>query len=157
MTAPCCYTDANGSSCHCQRRKDAEAALRMIVSHATMGRTTGAGQSVNDICVQITDVRNRIVRETKAAAIPAAPAPTVKVKPLVWVKHPTKDIWRCDTSSGVYKVFGIGASPSWDFDGFTSDGKLVQVSQLTATVEAAKAAAQADYEGRILSAIEVTP
>ena len=23
----CCYTDANGSSCHCQRRKDAEAAL----------------------------------------------------------------------------------------------------------------------------------
>jgi hypothetical protein len=27
MTAPCCYTDANGSSCHCQRAKVAEAAL----------------------------------------------------------------------------------------------------------------------------------
>jgi len=24
---PCCYTDANGSSCHCHRRKDAEAAI----------------------------------------------------------------------------------------------------------------------------------
>ena len=25
--APCCYTDANGSSCHCQRARVAEAAL----------------------------------------------------------------------------------------------------------------------------------
>ena len=24
---PCCYTDANGSSCHCQRAKIADAAL----------------------------------------------------------------------------------------------------------------------------------
>jgi hypothetical protein len=35
-----------------------KAKLRQIISHATMGQTDGEGMSVNDICVQITALRN---------------------------------------------------------------------------------------------------
>uniref|UniRef100_UPI0013048756 hypothetical protein n=1 Tax=Paracoccus sp. SY TaxID=1330255 RepID=UPI0013048756 len=41
--------------------------LRMIVSHATMGSTDGEGQSTNDICVQITALRNELYHDAKAA------------------------------------------------------------------------------------------
>lgn len=41
--------------------------LRMIVSHATMGTADGEGQSTNDICVQITDLRNELYQDGKAA------------------------------------------------------------------------------------------
>ncbi|WP_136682013.1 hypothetical protein [Falsirhodobacter xinxiangensis] len=41
--------------------------LRMIVSHATAGRTDGEGQSVNDICVQITALRNELWEDAQAA------------------------------------------------------------------------------------------
>lgn len=43
--------------------------LRMIVSHATMGSTDGEGQSTNDICVRITDLRNELYQDAKAAAL----------------------------------------------------------------------------------------
>ena len=43
--------------------------LRMIVSHATMGTTDGEGQSTNDICVQITALRNELYQDAKAAAL----------------------------------------------------------------------------------------
>ena len=72
-----------------------------------------------------------------------------KVKPLEWVKHPRIDAWRCDTLIGIYKVFGTGRKPSWDFDGFSN-----HISTVADTTEAAFAAAQADYESRIFSVLE---
>ncbi len=77
-----------------------------------------------------------------------------KVKPLEWVKHPKADIWRCDTAIGAFKVFsgfGLGRA-SWDFDSATDFRDAT--SQSAADVDAAKAAAQADYEARIRDAIE---
>lgn len=41
---------------------------RMIVSHATMGRTDGEGQTVDDICLTITKLRNELYREAQRAA-----------------------------------------------------------------------------------------
>lgn len=88
------------------------------------------------------------------AAIDAIPSVQVGVKPLEWIKHPSKDIWRATVGLGVYKAFGI-TSPSWDFDSW-SDAKD-KVSQSAPTIEAAKAAAQADYEARIRSALTTQP
>ena len=48
--------------------------LRMIVSHATMGATTGEGMSVNDISVKITALRNEMYQAGKDAAMTPAPA-----------------------------------------------------------------------------------
>ena len=83
-----------------------------------------------------------------------AEPPAVTVKPLVWVKHPAKDIWRAIVGFGVYKVFGV-SFPSWDFYSW-SDAKD-KISKPSETIEAAKAAAQADYEARILAAIDARP
>ena len=73
-----------------------------------------------------------------------------KVKPLEWVQHPAYQIWRCDTMIGGYKVFAE-RGVTWDYDSATSrDDKT---SRIADTIEAAKAAAQADYEARILAAL----
>lgn len=83
-----------------------------------------------------------------------AEPPAVTVKPLVWVKHTSKDIWRAIVGFGVYKVFGV-SFPSWDFDSW-SDAKD-KISKSADTIEAAKAAAQSDYAARILPAIDARP
>ena len=77
---------------------------------------------------------------------------TVKVKPLVWAKHPSRNIWRCETAIGTYKVFGIGATTTWDFDSATSGTD--RTTKPSTNIEEAKAAAQADYEARIISMLE---
>lgn len=89
------------------------------------------------------------------AAIPAAPAPTVKVNPLVWELLPDRDAdfpkWFADTGIGKqYHAFKAwwGLHKKWAYCGI--DG-------FHHTLEDAKAAAQADYEARILAAIKVTP
>ena len=76
------------------------------------------------------------------AALAAERATTVTVKPLVWAKHPSADIWRCDTMIGTYKVFG--GMPSWDFDSAT-DAKD-KTSNTSTSAKLAQAAAQADYD-----------
>ncbi len=77
----------------------------------------------------------------------------LRVKPLEWVKHPERDAWRVDTMLGTYKVFAITSPVSWTFDGgFAAVGGKIDL--FAASPEAAKAAAQADYEARILSAID---
>lgn len=48
--------------------------LRMIVSHATMGATTGEGMSVNDISVKITVLRNEVYQAGKDADLAEARA-----------------------------------------------------------------------------------
>ena len=85
-------------------------------------------------------------------ALPLPPEPMVTVKPLVWAKHPYENIWRSDTEIGTYIAFGIGPTPSWDFDGFVSCS-----SKTANNIEDAKTTAHADYAARILSAITMIP
>ncbi len=95
------------------------------------------------------------------AAIPAADPVTnadshqrVTVNPLGWVKHPTAPIWRADTAIGSYKVFTTHGV-TWDFDSATDRND--RTSETAKDADAAFAAAQADYEARILSALDAQP
>jgi hypothetical protein len=73
------------------------------------------------------------------------------VKPLEWVKHPNAYMWRCDTVVGLYQVAAIAQPATWTFDGLpgqTASGEADDEHE-------AKAAAQADYSARILSALSI--
>lgn len=70
-----------------------------------------------------------------------------RVKPLVW--YPTEDICdevRAQNYAGIWTVFK-GATDMWVLD----TGEFVSEHD---TLDAAKAAAQADYERRIMEAVE---
>lgn len=75
----------------------------------------------------------------------------IKVKALEWAEHPSgKPLWRAHAPSiGWYGASAIISPASWQFDGLDET-----VTHDVADIDAAKAAAQADYERRILSAIE---
>jgi hypothetical protein len=90
-----------------------------------------------------------------ALAAPASAAEPVKVKPLEWVDDETRPdtSWQANTFWGHYRIFQVwwGAQDKWGF--CCAD----TAEQLFHTLEAAKAAAQADYEQRILSALATPP
>ena len=48
-----------------EREEKAGFERRNIISHATMGNTTGEGMSVNDICVEISRQRNKLYQAGK--------------------------------------------------------------------------------------------
>jgi len=79
---------------------------------------------------------------------------SIKVKALEWAQHPSgKPIWRAHAPNiGWYGASAIISPASWRFDGLDET-----VTHDVADIDAAKAAAQADYERRILSAIEPSP
>lgn len=60
-------------------------------------------------------------------------------------------IWRAHSMLGIHRV-AMGSTAGWSFEGY--DG--TEVNQRADTVEDAKAACQADYAARILSAIDAT-
>lgn len=96
-----------------------------------------------------------IERATKAEAeverLKAPTSQTVKVKPLVWGQ---RDTARC--ALGKYQVIDLG--PHWEPKSERFDVSLngSDVSIL-ASIESAKAAAQSDYEARIMAALDVQP
>lgn len=51
-----------------EREEKAGFERRNIISHATMGNTTGEGMSVNDICVEISRQRNKLYQAGKDAS-----------------------------------------------------------------------------------------
>ena len=132
-------------------RKAAEAisALPTPTQEGTIEGHEQAYRAVAALADRITALEAAIADMTQQRD--AAMAGAVKVKPLVWVKHPSVDIWRADTAFGTYKVFGLGPTPSWDFDSFSDLND--KTSKSAESVTAAKAAAQADYNSRILSAL----
>jgi len=93
-------------------------------------------------------------RRADLAAVPAQ----VKVKPLVW-----RDEYRPVASPQTYQIWpdngGSGApdDPIETFDGFMLYSPTMLGLGVHQTIEAAKAAAQADYNARILAAIEPQP
>jgi len=88
------------------------------------------------------------------AALAAMPGPAVTVKPLEWRLEDSRDAdfprWNAEWNGIVFSVFKAwwGSKSKW---GFVGGGAFHH------TEEAAKAAAQADYEARILSAITPAP
>jgi hypothetical protein len=78
----------------------------------------------------------------------------VKVKPLVWRERPNGD-WRAHTIVGCYDAGRIH-SRFWAMLRYVDPGAQDQDHVVLArgTLEAAQAAAQADYESRVLSALE---
>jgi len=92
------------------------------------------------------------------AALAAMPGPAVKVKPLEWVDRAAADgnsrNSYADTSVGSYEAFELNMNvPSGPVTVFGWSGIPWKKDQHVESFEAAKAAAQADYEARILSAI----
>lgn len=84
------------------------------------------------------------------AAPPEAKPAKVGVKPLEWVHRPDLDVW--SAASNTYWVWernGIGYWRRW----WPNNAGKTDVVVADGGQESAKAAAQADYEARILSAL----
>jgi hypothetical protein len=60
---------------------------RCLASHATGGGTTGDGQTLNDICVQITAFRNRLYAEVPKEAADTIDAQAARIAELVSLAH----------------------------------------------------------------------
>lgn len=92
----------------------------------------------------MTDLDNAVLRALKASGI--------RVKPLEW-EESLRDRW---IGTPVTKLgdlaFWIFRHHDGTFKRATKDGW-----QYKSTIEAAKAAAQADYEARIIAALDVAP
>lgn len=76
-----------------------------------------------------------------------AEPPAVTVKPLVWVDRIGKCVCESTTIIGPYEIYQDGAWIALWFAGYRISGAF-------STLEAAKAAAQADYAARIRSALK---
>jgi hypothetical protein len=95
------------------------------------------------------------------AAIRALPAVTVGMQPLVWEKdslkgsYPTRFLAKMPCKSGDYSVAGSERKNLWQWfrNGYFVDGQRLHEPM---PLRAAKAAAQADYEARILAALTPT-
>lgn len=82
----------------------------------------------------------------------APPAPMVKVKPLVWSWPRTvAHTYLAKTSIGEYSITDLGSN--WTTDRWVLRPDAGRLSHHS-TADSAKAAAQADYEARILAALE---
>lgn len=93
---------------------------------------------------------------TAICAIPIAPQPVaVTVKPLVWVKSVRNGFSECCHTEPLEYIIR-GPFPDGHYIWMRLNGKGLGVVS-TATLELAKAAAQADYEARILSALTIHP
>lgn len=93
---------------------------------------------------------------TRALATPEQKPGMVTVKPLVWREYSLphdygNGSWEANGVHGIYEILDVGGDPKNGLRYY-----LRGYSQFD-TLDEAKAAAQADYTARILSAIEVTP
>lgn len=81
------------------------------------------------------------------AAVGALAERAIAVKPLVWKGDTSVSI------AGIYRVFKLIAGDDWAF----GVNGIANRWEVYPTIEAAKAAAQADYERRVMSALTVEP
>lgn len=87
------------------------------------------------------------LREAALSSAHPAPAQEVEVKPLIWSWNDFLDAWEADTAIGRYQAWQINNVGVVKFP-HAADGRIVD-----GAIDAAKAAAQQDYESRIRSAI----
>lgn len=94
------------------------------------------------------------VRAILTAAFAAMPGPAVKVKPLEWDREsPTE--WKPETwkAQSLVDEYDIQREKDGTFSGFAPNAG----TNIFSSLEAAKAAAQADYEARIMSSLTPAP
>lgn len=98
-------------------------------------------------------------RAALAAIQPADPVTkagccqSVRVKPLVWTPRPDGRQWYGHAADGLYLSFtAVMSTETGEWSCFLRD-----FWRPFETIEAAKAAAQADYDARILAALELAP
>lgn len=98
-----------------------------------------------------TAANEKALRAALTAAHPHLPG--VGVKKLAWIRQPLSDtLSRCDTDFGTYRTWTHDeANGKWFW---SVEGGWNEANGEAPNEEAAKAAAQADYEARILSALE---
>lgn len=79
-----------------------------------------------------------------------------RVKPLVWqARDDLKGLHEARGADGLYRNVWDQQNGTWAYEGDPTANPQQQA--MLPTIEAAKAAAQADYEARILSALDLTP
>lgn len=96
--------------------------------------------------------------EKAIAALPAV-TPAVGVKPLVWTLMPDSDFTTYKASSvvGPYYVRATSYGGTAWRRGMVGEWKHISSIEADNSLNTSKAAAQADYEARILAAITLTP
>lgn len=95
--------------------------------------------------------------QAELAAVKAEPA-SVRVKPLVWVERDGSSYRQANSAFGQYQISWLMEFEIWQLFMPVRYGDDFRKCFLShSTLDAAKAAAQADYEARILSAIEPAP
>lgn len=115
---------------------DRAAASAEMVKHAK-GTTVIGGQTFRTIKL-----------EDALDAIAALPAQGVRVKPLVWsARDDLKGLHEACGADGLYRNVWDQKNDTWVYEGDPTQARFP-------TLDAAKAAAQADYERRILAALE---
>lgn len=110
------------------------------IERLTRLRKVGFGYDITD--------EDRAAIDAVLAALSAIPA--VRVKALEWSEGPF--LFVAETTIGSYYLEDQGRN--WAGDRYWLTSGLIKVALKFPTLEAAKAAAQADYEARVLSAIE---
>lgn len=100
------------------------------------------------------DNAEEVMRSALTAALPFLPV-QVAVKKMAWIRPPLSDtLSRCDTDFGTYRTWTHDeANGKWFW---SVEGGWNEANGEAPNEEAAKAAAQADYEARILSALETS-
>ncbi|PQA71667.1 hypothetical protein [Brucella oryzae] len=97
------------------------------------------------------DTYTEMAQAALTAALPHLPG--VGVKKLAWIRPPLSDtLSRCDTDFGTYRTWTHDEANGkwfWSVEGGWNEANGEALNE-----EAAKAAAQADYSARILSALE---
>lgn len=89
---------------------------------------------------------------TELQSLRSKPVASGVVKPLEWKQH-TEGVWRAETLIGDYRVWTHHeADGSWFWN---LSGGTITRSDKCASDEAGKAAAEADYRNRIMSALEL--
>lgn len=96
-----------------------------------------------------------LIRTLSARLKAAGARPAVRVKPLVWEEHDGKSYRQANCVLGQYQVAWLGEFECWQLSRPNkAEQEWKEAFSRHSNKDAAKAAAQADYETRILAAAE---
>lgn len=142
------------------RRGDAEKVAKSLFRLQTTGLYGAMGVKEYGV---LTEVASKAIAAV-AASQPANPVinadsrQRVTVKPLVWEEQDGKSYRQANCVLGQYQVRFLCEFECWQLSRFVRSGQVwKETFSRHSNKDAAKAAAQADYEARILAALDVQP
>lgn len=98
---------------------------------------------------------SEMIRTLSARLREAEARPAVRVKPLVWEEHDGKSYRQANCVLGQYQVAWLGEFECWQLSRpKKAEQEWKEAFSRHSNKDDAKAAAQADYEARILAAVE---